>query len=290
MFARTSVNILALALVGARGIRPLWPFSQGAPKPSEVNCTRDVVPVDPAPIRSPREIHTLLLSRFAGKDVAEIGTRNGDGMNCFARVTKSAVAIEMDQEYCRKLEVRAADLTAKGHRSYTVACRKYQDGTPDADIYTWWQQSPFLKNEELLDTLVSLQRQGKVRQGAEAVLLFDHKWEPDMKSLRRLETFMTWRANAIYNERDFCYAAVPKESVNYNFCKTRGAGTFTVAAIPLSKYHPHGRSSVGNAHHTTRAKSSKVPSHPPHRGPGSVAHAKQIREKLLETVQQEPVV
>ena len=91
----------------------------------------------------------MLLSRFAGKDIAEIGTRNGDGMNCFARVTKAAYAIEMHPEYCRKLEVRAADLKAQGFAGYKVHCKKYQDGTPDVDIYTWWQQHPKLQDSEV---------------------------------------------------------------------------------------------------------------------------------------------
>ena len=108
-------------------------------------------PVDPAPIRSPQEIHTILAQRFADKDIAEIGTRNGDGINCFARVAKSAVAIEMDPEYCKKLKARSQELKSGGLRSYSIHCGMYQENTPDADIYTWWQQAPHLVDAEMLD-------------------------------------------------------------------------------------------------------------------------------------------
>eukprot|EP00966_Prymnesium_polylepis_P206192 4777608-Prymnesium_polylepis.1 len=55
-----------------------------------------VTPVDAPPMRSPQAMHTLLATRyFANRSVVEIGTRNGDGMLCFARTTASATAIEI---------------------------------------------------------------------------------------------------------------------------------------------------------------------------------------------------
>ena len=87
---------------------PLLPTLLGA----YVNCTNRVVPVDAAPIRSPQRVHSYLANqRFGGKDVVEIGTRNGDGMACFAQVAKSAVAIEFDKTYCDILRKRSAALS-----------------------------------------------------------------------------------------------------------------------------------------------------------------------------------
>ena len=47
---------------------------------------KDVVvqPVDAHPYRSPQSVHTALLQHFRGKQVVEFGTRNGDGLSCFA--------------------------------------------------------------------------------------------------------------------------------------------------------------------------------------------------------------
>jgi hypothetical protein len=140
---------MAALFASLMGVAHAWP--SWLPNSKTINCTLAVNPIDSAPIRSPQVIHTMLLSRFAGKDIAEIGTRNGDGMDCFARVTKAAYAIEMQPAYCKKLEVRAAGLKAKGFASYEVHCQKYQDGTPDVDIYTWWQQHPMLQDGEVID-------------------------------------------------------------------------------------------------------------------------------------------
>ena len=59
-------------------------------------------------------MHSVLASRFHGLDVVEIGTHGGDGMNCFAQVAKSAVAIELDPRPCELLRERAKLLLARG--------------------------------------------------------------------------------------------------------------------------------------------------------------------------------
>ena len=33
--------------------------------------------------------------------------------------------------------------------NFSVVCHKYQEECPDGDVYTWWQQTPYLKNEEV---------------------------------------------------------------------------------------------------------------------------------------------
>ena len=63
-------------------------------------------PIDVVPIRSAQAIHTAMARRFAGRSLVEIGTRNGDGMSCFAQVASKATAIEMDKKYCAKLTAR----------------------------------------------------------------------------------------------------------------------------------------------------------------------------------------
>lgn len=59
------------------------------------DCMWLVKPVDRSPDRSPQAVHSVLAARFVGQEVVEIGTHGGDGMNCFARFAKSAVAIEV---------------------------------------------------------------------------------------------------------------------------------------------------------------------------------------------------
>ena len=96
------------------------------------NCAALVPkPMDPSPIRSPQAVHSVLAARMRGREMVEIGTRNGDGIACFSFFARSAIAIEMDERYCVKLRRRA-----KG--AFSVACGSYAHTTPDADVYTWW--------------------------------------------------------------------------------------------------------------------------------------------------------
>ena len=72
-------------------------------------------------------------------------------MACFAQAARTAVAIELDQTYCKKLVSRSAEQADVPR--FTVLCRSYQAGVPDADVYTWWQQAPHFSDSEVLKYL-----------------------------------------------------------------------------------------------------------------------------------------
>eukprot|EP00966_Prymnesium_polylepis_P329463 7385156-Prymnesium_polylepis.1 len=110
-----------------------------------IDCSQQVdQPVDISPIRSPQAVHSILAELFREKHVVELGTRSGDGISCFSRFTKSAVAIELEEEYCTALRLRARQLVDGGHRSFRVSCQDYRVACPDGDVYTWWEQGPHL--------------------------------------------------------------------------------------------------------------------------------------------------
>ena len=162
-----------------------------------VDCHRLVPqPVDVAPIRSPQSIHSLIAQRALGKNLVEIGTRNGDGMECFAQTAASATAFEMEEKYCQKLKLRSSSLAARSGRAFnfTVACQDYQRDRhakhlSRGDYFTWWAQEPTLKNREVLGLLRMLQDQGNVHRDARALFVFDTKWWVDMCDLR---AFRAW--------------------------------------------------------------------------------------------------
>ena len=54
----------------------------------------------------------------------------------------------------------------------------------DADVFTWWQQPPSLKDVYLLQALSRAQQKGLVRPTAAALVLSDVKWAPDRRSFR----------------------------------------------------------------------------------------------------------
>lgn len=118
-----------------------------------IDCTEAIDrPVDTSPYRSPQAVHSIIARRSAGLSVVEIGTRNGDGMSCFAVGAHQATAVEISPHYCRRLEARAQRLWASGlNHTFSVVCSDYRAARLDADIFTWWQQHPHLVNLPVLE-------------------------------------------------------------------------------------------------------------------------------------------
>ena len=70
----------------------------------------------------------------------EIGTRNGDGMACFAQVASRSIAVEIVPSYCdwlRTLSIREQNRT--GGRGFEVLCQDYRSLDLSAiEVFTWW--------------------------------------------------------------------------------------------------------------------------------------------------------
>lgn len=198
-----------------------------------IDCSRVVSPIDTPPIRSPLAVHTAVARRISGKRLVEIGTRNGDGMDCFARVSSKATAVEMSVPYCKRLRRRARALRASGTGDFKVVCQAYQNATPaDADIITWWQQAPHLQNEEVLLRLRAMQQQGLLRSSAQAIVIFDEGWPNDMKSFARLRPEATWVERVPFDERALCFGMLNGTQSFSETCE-RAFGAFMVLGIPL---------------------------------------------------------
>lgn len=204
-----------------------------------VNCSREVVEVfDSPPIRSPQAVHSLIASMVRGKELVEIGTRNGDGMACFARTARQATALEIEPVYCKKLQERAdAQASLAGlHGHFNVSCQPYQTACPDADVYTWWEQLPHLKNKVALSHLAGLCSAGKIRRSAEAIVIFDTSWREDMGTLASIKRHATLLRRVEYDEQVTCRTLYAERlSTKPTFCR-RARGAFVVARIPLAKY------------------------------------------------------
>ena len=193
------MRLLCLVLVGARSARAAH----------DLDCKRLVPnPIDSAPIRSPQDVHTALLEYFAGRELVEIGTRNGDGMSCFARVARKAVAVELSKPYCLKLEERAAELKREKGYTFNVICDDYRkavgsDGL-DADFFHWWQQPPHLHNQQVVHSLHALLKRGQIRNTAVGVMIFDPKFPGDHRDLKRYNARAAWVHRIEVDELDLC--------------------------------------------------------------------------------------
>ena len=100
------------------------------------DCAKLVNPVDAPPTRSPLLVHTALARRFSGLNVVEVGTRNGDGAECWASAASKLYAVEMDHKYCGILRARSSKLP----RGFEVLCTKFaripKDILSSADYFT----------------------------------------------------------------------------------------------------------------------------------------------------------
>jgi len=191
-------------------------------------------PLDAPPIRSPQAVHTYVVKRIKGKEIVEIGTRNGDGMSCFTLHAKKATAIEMARRYCTSLESRSATIAAAHPgRGFKVTCSDYRrGGVVDADIITWWEQAP-LTNVPALQHLLREQKAGRLRAGASAIILFDPKWGPDMWAWNRLCPLATWSARIPFDERPRCLQNNGGKSPQGSETCDRAFGVFILAGVPV---------------------------------------------------------
>ena len=235
-------NAGVLSAPGAHYHPPIWyqmlmlaiPEAAGMAESVSIDCAATTQAVDISPIRSPQAVHSYLASRFFGRDIVEIGTRNGDGIDCFARLARTATAVELDPTYCTLLRTRASSLASSHNSSFAVRCGDYRNASLDADAITWWEQLP-LTDGGALQHLRREQQAGRVRADAEAVLLFDPAWPDDVESWSRLHPYLGWQALIPYDERSQCEARqLVVSAVDASETCTRAAGTFVVAGVPVA--------------------------------------------------------
>ena len=191
-------------------------------------------PVNSSPYRSPQALHTAVARHLHGKSVVEIGTRDGDGMRCFAQLARKATAVEADPRYCAKLKQQSARLAQKTGATFSVACKRFQVSPLDADVITWWAEEPHLNNSDVLRTLRSLQAQGRVRPTAEAIFAFDSSWPNDRCDWDAFRADLQYRTiqSVEFDEAAACKAAVSARWRKHLCARARG--TFHLMTIPVA--------------------------------------------------------
>ena len=152
-------------------------------------------------------------------------------MACFARAARKAVAIEMDTEYCKKLEQRARAIGDWLRAAFSVRCDRYQAlRLNDADVFTWWQQWPHLKNEEVLKHLHQQQEAQSIRPDAVAIVLFEVGFPQDMRSYDAVRNFSSWSETVQFDER----ALSRKRMRRKPWLTSRAHGSYHVVGIRIA--------------------------------------------------------
>ena len=159
-------------------------------------------------------------------------------MDCFARVARSAVAIEMDPHYCAKLRERARALRSLGMGSFNVSCTQYRRVAPEAfqnaDYVTWWLGG-LKMNIQVLNFLSTLN--ATLRPNAQAVVLHDLRTGIDKLSFDRLLPHALWVAEVAVPPREcsLCKQAIAEKRFKEDRWAQcgRARGTVHVLGLPL---------------------------------------------------------
>ena len=188
-------------------------------------------------MRAPLRVLNDLAARFRDRTIAEIGTRNGDGMQCFSQVASTALAIEMQPSYCEKLRGRLAKLKARGARGYEVVCDKFEQVDPErfrgVELIHWWVGGNL--NAMLLQTAMALHARGVLGANAEVVINFDQRWGNDIQNWRGLQPMARWSHKIDFDECDACTRRYPLHRQDRYLTCTRATGSVVVAGFRLGE-------------------------------------------------------
>ena len=135
--------------------------------------TRDVYP-----IRSPLLLADYVISVAKGRNIVEIGTRNGDVSACIANFSHKFVAVEMEKSYCTSLR----------KRGLTVICKDWnlvdlKNDLPVIDVIMWFVWPPTLSEiwlRRLWEFRVSRRHQ---RHNMTVIIPYDTHIPEDMRYL-----------------------------------------------------------------------------------------------------------
>jgi hypothetical protein len=91
------------------------------------------------PIRSPLVVADYVISHAKGRNVVEVGTRNGDLSACIAHFAHKFIAVEIEQSYCDSLRARGLHVLCKDWNKVNM-----DDDLPPVDVIMWFVWPPIL--------------------------------------------------------------------------------------------------------------------------------------------------
>lgn len=135
---------------------------------------------DTSPVRSPLIVADHLIEYSRGKVIFEIGTRNGDILECVSRHAAHAYSVEISREYCNVLEERGLTVICQDVKKVNIS-----DLPHIPDIFFWWPMQAEKQNEAWL-TYISQQLRSAMPGDRTAVIAFDNKWKADVDNKARM--------------------------------------------------------------------------------------------------------
>ena len=226
-------------------------------------CTNKVVPVDVPPVRSAQVLHDVLARELASSSVLEIGARNGDSIECFARAARAASVIEAAPSYCNTLQDRARRLHEQKLPDFAVECGYFPQACSTqpllcshVNVFIFWMaggrrhatifardtEHPLLNSDVAFEAAV-LHAHGRTHKDAKVIVIMDISMRGHMHDLRAVARrgWSDWMAFVPFDERAQCLSAARREDggglrpYGGEAVCGRARGAMMAVAIPLGR-------------------------------------------------------
>jgi hypothetical protein len=130
-------------------------------------------------MRSPLILADYVISLAKGRNVVEIGTRNGDVSKCIAHHARKFTAVEMEVSYCKSLTARGLSVMCKNWETVDLDV----DLPAPVDVVMWWVWPPTLSEKWLRQLWQWHQRQHSSGHNTTVLVVHDGHIPEDMRFL-----------------------------------------------------------------------------------------------------------
>jgi len=182
---------------GGSGVESTHPPLPKGAKPEHSRCydIPGYTTIDGSPIRTPLAVADYLIDELKGKPLTEIGTRNGDILKCVSEFSP-VKSVEIDQEYCNKLEARGLPVICKSITDLE------EDELPVSDYYFWWPMAAATQNEEWVRHISRILKSKGVAAGKTAIIACDMSWQEDIDNSYHMRDKFggVWKGKVFFDE------------------------------------------------------------------------------------------
>ena len=110
----------------------------------------------------------------------------------------------------------------------------------DSDFITWWAEEPILKNKNVLRALKAQLKEGRLRPTAEAIMIFDPKWPPDLRDYKAIMAGgvyadkPAWAEDVQVEETALCRNSTDGRLRKRPYLCARAQGVFHLAGVRIA--------------------------------------------------------
>lgn len=119
------------------------------------------------PLRSPLAVQSIIANMSKGLNIIEIGTREGNTVNCYRHYASSVLAIEINNDYCKSLYTIP---------NISVICPTNVFKVPkqlNKDAITFWTGE--YEDEKIINFILSRKKLGIINKSVRLWTFVDHQ-------------------------------------------------------------------------------------------------------------------